>query len=256
MTSRHAVLLVPDLDAARDSLWEDEQPVAWHVDALLVAIARSAMAHRWRILMPADDRFAPLVADVVAEYAAPREAEPSAQAAEEQARSTRPMGFVRLTGHAGKHSRRSASAAKPAGLHFNPHVALGAVDEEPLTLDDSAVKSMLRGVILVGSGPRLRQVQNLSQLRQLPFHHLLAGASPRRNPPNPPVGSDIVADLTREMDALRGQLNLVRFRTSESANRNMAAKEVEPAEPPADFWRYPAYPLIADLLLSRMVDRS
>lgn len=256
MTGRRSILLVAGLDRRRDQTRLDDQPYAWHVDALLVALARSASARYLRILMPPDARFAPLVADVVAEYVGPREAEPGDSSTGSPGRATRPMGLVVMAKRSAKADASSDTRVRSSSEVFQPYIALGALEQAPLSLDDEMVVKTLRGVILVGNGPQLRRARSLARENGIRLCHVLGSASLRESRARLPSGPEVVATLAKELELLQPEVKVIRCPENESREQHIEASEPEPAAPPADFWRYPAYSLLADRLLPEIDDKE
>ncbi len=223
------LLVVAALNEEQDFLAEDGLPMSWHVDAMLAAIARSAVVRGVPLWMPLDDCFAPFVADIVAEYAAPPEAEPDAPmvSTPEGGARRRPLVFVSL-------GRTSATRRKVPGLAaMRPMAELGIIDDTVTSLSEAVAGRGLHAAVLIGSGGAVDRALRHPVVRQATRHRWLSA-----------VRDETVAEVDARLAQVRDQIRLfVPF------GENQFRKEGE-LEVPADFWRYPAYPLYADALLA------
>ncbi len=228
----------------------DELPMSWHVDAMVVALARAAMAQGVGLVVPAEPRFAPLVADIVSEYATPREAEafnggPQTREAEG---SRRMLAFV--TFGSSKAASARGSTSKSAFLSaMGPLQEIGMVDETVGPVAAAADRYRLRAAVLVGSGGLVTQALRSGTVARLPQHRFLAPAA--RRPRRQQHQSIWVAEgLDTEFAIAKSRIEHYWPRVGDMPKRQ------EEAAAPIDFWRYPAYPMYADQVMRRALDEG
>lgn len=226
----------------------DELPMSWHVDAMVVALARAAMARGVGLVVPAEPRFAPLVADIVSEYATPREAEgfnggPQTREAEG---SRRMLAFV--TFGSSKAASARGSTSKSAFLSAMGLLQeIGMVDETVGALAAAADTYRLRAAVLVGSGGLVTQALRSGTVARLPQHRFLGPAARRpRQMQNQSIG--VAEGLDTEFAIAKSRIEHYWPRVGEMPKRQEEAVE------PIDFWRYPAYPMYADQVVRQVLD--
>ena len=228
----------------------DELPMSWHVDAMVVALARAAMAQGVGLVVPAEPRFAPLVADIVSEYATPREAEgfDSGPQTREAEGSRRMLAFV--TFGSPKAASARGSASKSAFLSaMGPLREIGMIDETVDPVAAAADRYRLRAAVLVGSGGLVTQALRSGTVARLPQHRFLAPATRR---PRQQQHQSIW-----ETEGLDTEFAIAKSRIEHYSPRfgDMPRRQEE-AVAPIDFWRYPAYPMYADQVMRKALDEG
>lgn len=236
------MLLVAAMDARRDVEVGDELATSRHVDAFVVALVRAAVTHGIRLVVPLEPRFAPLVADIVSEYASPREAEGSDADPRtfEDGDAHAMLGFVTFGGEqAGKGPGALLSAMRP-------FQQLGMVARTVDPVSVAADKYSLRSAVLVGSGGFVAQAMRNDTVLNLPRQRFLAPAS-NRTRRQQGQADGIVERMDRELAAAKQRIEHFQPRMGDAPSIRESDGEV-----PIDFWRFPAYTMYADQVVRQI----
>jgi hypothetical protein len=231
------VLLVAALNDKADTFEDDGLPRSWHVDAALAAMARAAVRRGLQVLMPPDQRFVPLVADVLAEYAKPRMAEGEIPAWADGPMVSDRAALVLVALGSGIRPKLTPSLTAA----MRPLIQLGIMGTSVLPIADQHV----RATFVFGGGAAVDRALRGPTTEGVPKYHFVRATGVRR------AGRTYYESVTDSLDAdlirAKGEIQFVVPR-----RRDGHVERVE-AGPPPDFWRFPAYPLYAEFLLEKLL---
>lgn len=213
----------------------------WDVDETVVALTRAAINHGLRLAVPLDEEFAPLVAQVAAEYATPpvAEGENSGVFGERNQGNIKAVSFYRM-----KRSRNGGGRGAVPGW-ARPFIELNILSEYVSGPEDLVQVIFPRALVGIGEGPAVETLMKRKSLAGIPHHRLLwtADQKSRRRQKIAVYESE----LEQRLQASRSKLKLFVPEGIPDQRR-----EEGEAEAPPFFHAYPPLALYAQYLVENL----